>query len=110
MKITQSTSIHNRSERGQSVVMVAIGMTVLLLLVTGVLFFSVAFFTSTTMQQSDQEGPFFSLIAPEDISGVVTDVVGIDSTPTPGLGAVVGNQMNRLDVGEANVTMETDSP
>ncbi len=84
------------SERGQSVVVVAVSLAALLLLMTGAVFVSMAFFASTAAQNPDQGGAIFSMIEPEDISGVVDEALP-HATATPSLGAIVGDQVYLVD-------------
>jgi hypothetical protein len=108
MKSNSQTNHLYRSERGQSMVVVAASLAALLLLVVGVAFIAMAIFTSTAVQDPDQGGMLFGMIAPEDVSGVMEEAMPYP-TATPSLGAIVGNQVYLVDPAGANTLAETGS-
>lgn len=70
-----------RSERGQSLVELAFSLTVILLLLTGAVDFSIAYFSFTAMQDAAQEGALYGSINPEDEEGIITRVRSASSNP-----------------------------
>jgi hypothetical protein len=106
MKSEAQTNHPYRSERGQSMVVVAVGLAALLLLVVGVAFIAMAIFTSSAVQDPDQGGMLFGMIAPEDVSGVMEEAMPYP-TATPSLGAIIGNQVYLVDPAGANTLAET---
>jgi hypothetical protein len=95
MKNTQLSCTKNRSERGQSMVVVAVSLAALLLLVVGAAFISMAFFTSSAVMDPEQ-GMLFGMIEPEDVTEVMEETI-TSPTATPSLGAIVGNQVYLVD-------------
>src|SRR3990172_6767016 len=55
-----------RGERGQSLVELALSLTVILLLLAGAVDFSIAYFSFSAMQDAAQEGALYGSINPED--------------------------------------------
>lgn len=76
MKITQSLtktdtndsphSQHKRGERGQSLVELAMSLTVIMLLLAGAVDFSIAYFSFAAMRDAAQEGAAYGSIKPEE--------------------------------------------
>jgi hypothetical protein len=97
-----------RSERGQSMVVVAVSLAALLLLVVGGAFITMAFFTSSAVTDPDQ-GVLFGLIEPEDVTGVMEETIA-SPTATPSLGAIVGNQVYLVDPVGVNTLNLSVSP
>jgi hypothetical protein len=108
MKTTQLSCSPKRSERGQSMVVVAVSLAALLLLVVGAAFITMAFFTSTAVSDPEQ-GMFFGMIEPEDVSGVMEETIA-SPTATPSLGAIVGNQVYLVDPVGVNMLESSVAP
>jgi Flp pilus assembly protein TadG len=70
-----------RGERGQSLVELALSLTVILLLLSGAVDFSIAYFSFTAMQDAAQEGALYGSINPEDEEGIITRVRSASSNP-----------------------------
>jgi Flp pilus assembly protein TadG len=70
-----------RRERGQSLVEMAISLTIILLLLTGAVDFSFAYFSFTAMQDAAQEGALYGSINPTDTAGIITRVRRASSNP-----------------------------
>lgn len=70
-----------RSERGQSLVELAISLTVIMILLSGAVDFSIAYFSFSAMQDAAQEGALFGSINPEDEDGIITRVRTASSNP-----------------------------
>ena len=70
-----------RGERGQSLVEMAISLTIILLLLTGAVDFSFAYFSFTAMQDAAQEGALYGSINPTDTAGIITRVRRASSNP-----------------------------
>ena len=83
MKKTRgSTNIAKlRSERGQSLVEIAISLTVIMMLMVGAVDFSVAYFTYTALEDAAQEGALYGSINPMDTAGIVTRVRSASTNP-----------------------------
>lgn len=71
----------NRSERGQSLVELAISITMIMLLVAGAVDFSIAYFSFSAMQDAAQEGAIYGSVNPTDESGIITRVRSASSNP-----------------------------
>ncbi len=73
MKRTHRTQrIQNRSEKGQSLVELAMSVTFLLILVAGVVDLGRMFFAFTALREAAQEGATFAALAPYDMVGIET--------------------------------------
>lgn len=70
-----------RSERGQSLVELALSLTVILLLLAGAVDFSIAYFSYTAMQDAAQEGALYGSIHPEDTQGIKDRVRSASTNP-----------------------------
>jgi Flp pilus assembly protein TadG len=70
-----------RSERGQSLVELAMSLTVILLLLAGAVDFSIAYFSFAAMQDAAQEGALYGSINPSDTNGIVSRVRSASSNP-----------------------------
>jgi len=74
-------STSKRSERGQSLVELAVSLTVIMLLLAGAVDFSIAYFSFSAMQDAAQEGALYGSINPEDEAGIITRVRNASSNP-----------------------------
>ena len=91
MKITQSHSItvsennkptqQRRGERGQSLVELAMSLTVIMLLLAGAVDFSIAYFSFAALQDAAQEGAMYGSINPGDDAGIKSRVRGASTNP-----------------------------
>jgi Flp pilus assembly protein TadG len=70
-----------RGERGQSLVELALSLTVILLLLSGAVDFSIAYFSFSAMQDAAQEGALYGSINPADETGIITRVRSASSNP-----------------------------
>jgi Flp pilus assembly protein TadG len=70
-----------RSERGQSLVELAMSLTFILLLLAGAVDFSIAYFSFAAMQDAAQEGALYGSINPTDTAGIITRVRSASSNP-----------------------------
>ena len=91
MKINQlSTSLQQncqnpakgrQGERGQSLVELALSLSMILLLLSGAVDFSIAYFSFTAMRDAAQEGALYGSINPDDEAGIITRVRSASSNP-----------------------------
>ena len=70
-----------KSERGQSLVELAISLTIILLLLAGAVDFSIAYFSFAAMQDAAQEGALYGSINPDDETGIIRRVRNSSSNP-----------------------------
>jgi hypothetical protein len=94
---TKPISKQKRSERGQSVVVMSVSLAALLLLVAGLVMASMAMFTSYAMNDPEKSSVISEWV---DTTDNFTDVMQnpiAQPTATPGLGAIVGNQVYLVD-------------
>ena len=84
-----------KSERGQSLVELAISLTAILLLLAGAVDFSIAYFSFSAMQDAAQEGALYGSIHPEDVNPIVDRVRNASSNPV---------DLSDQDLVEVNVT------
>ena len=70
-----------QSERGQSLVELAISLTAILILLAGAVDFSIAYFSFSAMQDAAQEGALYGSINPDDEDGIITRVRNASSNP-----------------------------
>ena len=70
-----------REERGQSLVELAISLTIIMLLLAGAVDFSIAYFSFTAMQDAAQEGALYGSINPTDEAGIISRVRRASSNP-----------------------------
>ena len=70
-----------RGERGQSLVELAMSLTVILLLLAGAVDFSIAYFSFTAMQDAAQEGALYGSINPTDTAGIISRVRNASTNP-----------------------------
>ena len=79
--ICKEPTLLRQGERGQSLVELAISLTVILLLLAGAVDFSIAYFSFSAMQDAAQEGALYGSINPGDESGIITRVRNASSNP-----------------------------
>jgi Flp pilus assembly protein TadG len=81
-KIINSSKVkESRSERGQSLVELAISLTIIMMLLVGAVDFSIAFFTFAALEDAAQEGALYGSINPTDTTGIVTRVRSASTNP-----------------------------
>lgn len=68
-------------ERGQSLVELAISLTVLLYLLSGAAEFGVVFFKYIQLRDAAQEGALYASLYPQDSAGIVARVRNSSNTP-----------------------------
>ncbi len=71
----------NKSERGQSLVELAISLVLLLLLLTGAVEFGMAFFQFVQLRDAAQEGALYGSMNPDDTTGITARVQGASNSP-----------------------------
>ena len=70
-----------RGERGQSLVELAISLTVIMLLLAGAVDFSIAYFSYSAMQDAAQEGALYGSIHPDEVGEIENRVRNASSNP-----------------------------
>lgn len=70
-----------RGERGNSLVELSISLTAILLLLSGTVDFSIAYFTFSAMQDAAQEGALYGSINPSDEAGIISRVRSTSTNP-----------------------------
>ncbi len=76
--------------RAQSLVELAISLMVIVLLLSGVIEFGIAFFQFVQMQDAAQEGALYGSINPTDEAGIRTRILAVVNEPFD-LGLTAGN-------------------
>ena len=66
---------HKKSQRGQSLVELAISLMVILMLLMGAIDFGIALFAYVSMRDAAQEGAVYGSIEPDDADGIVTRTI-----------------------------------
>jgi len=89
-----------QGERGQSLVELALSLTVILLLLAGAVDFSIAYFSFAAMQDAAQEGALYGSVNPNDADGIKLRVRSASTDP-----------VDLADEGlvDVNVTLSGDS-
>ncbi len=72
---------HRRGERGQSLVELAMSLTIILTLLAGAVDFSIAYFSFAAMQDAAQEGALYGSINPTDTAGIISRVRNASTNP-----------------------------
>ena len=80
-KRSDTTANPRRNERGQSLVELAMSLTIILLLLSGAVDFSIAYFSFSAMQDAAQEGALYGSINPIDEAGIITRVRSASTNP-----------------------------
>ncbi len=70
-----------QSERGQSLVELAMSLTMIMLLLAGAVDFSIAYFSFSAMQDAAQEGALYGSINPDDEDGIISRVRSASTNP-----------------------------
>ncbi len=73
--------IMKRSERGQSLVELAISLVILLYLLSGAVEFGIAFFQFVQLRDAAQEGALFGSMQPDNTTGIVARIQGASNSP-----------------------------
>lgn len=89
-----------KGERGQSLVELALSLTVILFLLAGAVDFSVAYFSFSAMQDAAQEGALYGSINPSDDDGIVSRVRSASTNPV---------DLSDPDLVEVTVTLSGNS-
>lgn len=71
----------NKSERGQSLVELAISLVILLILLAGAVEFGMAFFQFVQLRDAAQEGALYGSINPADDAGIRARIRGSSDSP-----------------------------
>lgn len=79
--VSKSTRNIRQGERGQSLVELAMSLTVILFLLAGAVDFSIAYFSFTAMQDAAQEGALYGSINPDDQAGIILRVRSASTNP-----------------------------
>ena len=69
------------SEKGQSLVELAISITILIYLLSGAVEFGIAFFQFVQLRDAAQEGALYGSLNPTDTAGITARVQGQSDTP-----------------------------
>lgn len=72
---------HIKSERGQSLVELAISILILIYLLAGAVEFGIAFFQFVQLRDAVQEGALYGSMKPDDTQGIRDRVQGASSSP-----------------------------
>lgn len=72
---------HRKTERGQSLVELAISLVVLLFLLAGIVEFGLAFFQFVQLRDAAQEGALYGSTKPDDVAGILDRIEGSSNTP-----------------------------
>ena len=70
-----------KNERGQSLVEMAISLVLLLLLLSGIVEFGMAFFQFIQLRDAAQEGALYGSINPTDVANITLRTKGASSSP-----------------------------
>jgi len=70
-----------KNERGQSLVEMAISLVLVLLLLSGVVEFGIAFFQFIQLRDAAQEGALYGATNPTDTDGITARIQGSSNTP-----------------------------
>lgn len=79
--IHENPAEHQRGERGQSLVELAMSLTIILFLLAGAVDFSIAYFTFSAMHDAAQEGAVYGSIRPDDEDGIKDRVRNASTNP-----------------------------
>lgn len=71
----------HRTERGQSLVELAVSLLVLLYLLSGAVEFGLAFFQFVQLRDAAQEGALYGSMNPQNEANIITRVRGASSSP-----------------------------
>ncbi len=77
----RKTTKLRQSERGQSLVELAMSLTMIMLLLAGAVDFSIAYFSFSAMQDAAQEGALYGSINPDDEDGIISRVRSASTNP-----------------------------
>lgn len=72
---------NNTSERGQSLVELAVSLVLLLILLSGAVEFGIAFFQFVQLRDAVQEGALYGSMNPTDDAGIIARVQGASNSP-----------------------------
>jgi Flp pilus assembly protein TadG len=77
-----------KSERGQSLVELAISITILIFLLAGAVEFGMAFFQFVQLRDAAQEGALYGSMNPDQVSTIETRIRGASNSPIDLAGAM----------------------
>jgi Flp pilus assembly protein TadG len=77
----EKTMKHIKSERGQSLVELAISIFILVYLLAGAVEFGLAFFQFVQLRDAAQEGALYGSMNPTDNTGIIARVQGASTSP-----------------------------
>ena|SRR5688572_20440651 len=72
---------HIKNERGQSLVELAISITILIFLLAGAVEFGMAFFQFVQLRDAAQEGALYGSTNPDSVSAIETRIRGASNSP-----------------------------
>lgn len=106
-----------RGERGQSLVELAISLTVIMILLAGAVDFGMAYFSFAAMQDAAQEGALYGSVNPDDTAGIETRVRNASSNPVDlsdtalvDVSVTTNPETNPCEGGEVTVSLVYDYP
>jgi Flp pilus assembly protein TadG len=77
----KSFNCGRQGEQGQSLVELAMSLTVIMMLLAGAVDFSIAYFSFTAMQDAAQEGALYGSINPDDQAEIISRVRNASTNP-----------------------------
>ena len=94
---------HLKSERGQSLVELAISILILVYLLAGAVEFGLAFFQYVQLRDAAQEGALYGSMAPADTSGIIARIQGASTSPIDlsGGDVTIAINIDGIDSGDA---------
>jgi len=79
--VSSKSAYSSKSERGQSLVELALSMSFMLILLAGVMDFGRAFFTYIALRDAAQEGALYASYSPLDCDGILQRIHETSNTP-----------------------------
>jgi len=91
------------SERGQSLVELAISLVLLLVLLSGAVEFGIAFFQFVQLRDAAQEGALYGSMNPSNCADILARVKGASSSPIDlnGAGVTISTTINGIACGDS---------
>jgi len=85
-----------KSERGQSLVELAVSLVLLLVLLSGAVEFGIAFFQFVQLRDAAQEGALYGSMYPDQCANIVSRIKGASSSPINlnGAGVTISTTIN----------------
>lgn len=75
------SSKNSRSEKGQSLLELAISLVLILTLLAGVVDFGMAFFSWVAIRDASQEGAIYGAVCPNSTAAIINRVRSVSNTP-----------------------------